>query len=168
MNARERLFAALEGRETDRTPIWLLFPYHKTGYYTDVRNNPHYKDIVAMAEKYAITLNRRGIGANLFAPAVKIENKTITEEGVRISRKVLEYKGRQLVSETRYGKETTTVRKLIKNGALPDGLLDLPWAETCRCLFSCRQRACKSAAAEPFDLPELDSPIRQRTYFNGT
>ena len=115
MNARERLFAALDGRETDRIPIWLLFPYHKTDYYTDVRNNPHYKDIVAMAEKYAMTLNRRGIGASLFAPAVKIENKTISEEGVRISRKVLEYKGRQLVSETRYGKETTTVSKLIKN-----------------------------------------------------
>lgn len=115
MNAKERLFAALEGRETDRTPIWLLFPYHKTGYYTDVRSNPHYKDIVALAEKYATTLDRRGLGARLFAPEVKIESKTLTENGAKISRTVFEYKGRQLVSETNYGKEKTTVSKLIKN-----------------------------------------------------
>ncbi len=115
MNARERLFAALEGRETDRTPVWLLFPYHKTGYYSDVRNNPQYKNIVAMAEKYAITLNRRGIWARLFAPEVKIESNSFSEDGVRISKTVLDYKGRQLVSETRQGKEKTTISKLIKN-----------------------------------------------------
>jgi uroporphyrinogen-III decarboxylase len=115
MNARERLFAVLEGRETDKTPIWLLFPYHKTGYYTDVRNNSHYKDIVAMAEKYAITLNRRGLGAKLFAPEVKIESKTFTEDGAKISKTVFEYMGRQLVSETRHEKDKTTVSKLIKN-----------------------------------------------------
>ncbi|MFA6294088.1 MAG: uroporphyrinogen decarboxylase family protein [Victivallales bacterium] len=115
MNARERLFAALEGRETDRTPVWLLFPYHKTGYYTDVRNNPHYKDIVAMAEKYAITLDRRGIWPRLFAPEVRIESKAFTEDCTKISKTVIEYKGRQLVSETKYGKDKTTVSKLIKN-----------------------------------------------------
>ncbi|MEI6424924.1 MAG: hypothetical protein WCP55_22115 [Lentisphaerota bacterium] len=76
--------------------------YHKTGYYTDVRNNPHYKDIVVLAEKYAITLDHRGIGASLFAPEVKIESKTFTEDGVKISKTVFEYKGRQLISETRY------------------------------------------------------------------
>ncbi|HCE43373.1 MAG TPA: hypothetical protein DET40_07480 [Lentisphaeria bacterium] len=114
MNARERLFASLEGRETDRTPIWLLFPYHPTGYYTDVRNNPCYSSIVSLAEKHAITLDRRGMGASLFAPEVRIENKSFSEGGVKISRKVLEYKGRQLVSETRYEKEKTTVGKLIK------------------------------------------------------
>lgn len=115
MNAKERLFAALAGRETDKTPIWLLFPYHKTGYYTDVRNNPHYRNIVSMAEKYAITLDRRGLGARLFAPEVRIESKTYTEDGEKISKTVFEYKGRQLTSETRYGKYKTTVSKLIKN-----------------------------------------------------
>jgi uroporphyrinogen-III decarboxylase len=43
MTARDCLFAALDGRPVDRVPIWLLFPYHKVGYYTDVRTNPCYK-----------------------------------------------------------------------------------------------------------------------------
>ncbi|MFZ2658240.1 MAG: uroporphyrinogen decarboxylase family protein [Victivallales bacterium] len=115
MNARERLFASLEGRETDRTPIWLLFPYHATGYYADVRNTPSYRNIVSLAEKHAITLDRRGLGASLFAPEVKSGSKSFTEDGVKISRTVLEYRGRQLISETRCGKDKTTVSKLIKD-----------------------------------------------------
>jgi uroporphyrinogen-III decarboxylase len=115
MNARQRLFAALEGRETDKTPIWLLFPYHTTGYYTDVRNNPYYTRIVSMAEKYTITLDRREMGASLFVPEVKMEGKSFMEGGVKITRTVLKYKGRQLLSETRCGKEETMVSKLIKN-----------------------------------------------------
>ncbi len=115
MNAKERLFAVLEGRETDKTPIWLLFPYHKTSYYADVRNNPQYKSIVELAEKYAITLDRRGIGASLFTPEVRFENRVFTEGGVEISRRILEYKGRQLVSERSYGQGKTVVTRLIKN-----------------------------------------------------
>jgi len=70
----------------------LMSPCHKTGYYTDVRNNPQYKDIVTLAEKYAITLNRRGLGARLFAPEVKIESRTFSEDGSKISKTVFEYR----------------------------------------------------------------------------
>ncbi len=93
MNSRQRLFAALSGEKTDRTPIWLLFPYHPTGYYADVRNNPCYAKIVGLAERCAITLDRRGIGASIFSPEVKIENSALTENGVNIQKNILEYKG---------------------------------------------------------------------------
>ncbi|HBC85905.1 MAG TPA: hypothetical protein DCZ94_03015 [Lentisphaeria bacterium] len=115
MNAHQRLFAALEGKPTDKIPIWLLFPYHKIGCYTDVRSNPYYKDIVSLAEKYAITLDRRHLGAALFSPEVKRENRNYTEGNVRISTTTLEYKGRKLVSETRQSADKTTITKLIRS-----------------------------------------------------
>ena len=45
MTQREKLFAALRGEKLDRPPVWLLFPYHTTGYYVDVRTNPCYVPI---------------------------------------------------------------------------------------------------------------------------
>ena len=45
MTNRERLFAVLNGEQPDRVPIWLLFPYHQLGCYTDVRTNPGYAEI---------------------------------------------------------------------------------------------------------------------------
>jgi uroporphyrinogen-III decarboxylase len=62
MTARERLFACLEGKQTDRVPIWLLFSYHPTCYYVDVRTHPDYKPIFEASKKYAIMLNRRNFG----------------------------------------------------------------------------------------------------------
>ncbi len=115
MNARQRFFAALEGKETDKVPIWLLFPYHKLGCYTDVRSNPCYRNIVELAEKHAITLDRRGIQHSLFSSEVKRENRNWTEGNVKVSTSTLEYKGRKLISETRQSGDRTTVSKLIRN-----------------------------------------------------
>ena len=47
MTPRERLLAALDGRPTDRVPLWLLFPFHPLNCYVDVRQHPdllrHYR-----------------------------------------------------------------------------------------------------------------------------
>ena len=68
MNARERLFAVLNGEPTDHVPIWLLFPYHRTGYYGDVRDEPSYRPVFEASKQYAIMLNRRNPRVPLFAP----------------------------------------------------------------------------------------------------
>ncbi len=71
MTPRERLFAALSGQPTDQTPVWLLFPYHSTGYYVDVRNHPRYRPVFeASRELGAIMLNRRNLCAPLHTPGV--------------------------------------------------------------------------------------------------
>ena len=103
MNARERLFAALEGKPTDRVPIWLLFPYHPTYYYIDVRSHPDYKPIFEVSKKYAIMLNRRNLGTPsdaprlrkrkesipLFTPDVTYHSEDVEENGVKISREYI-------------------------------------------------------------------------------
>ncbi len=71
MTARERLFAALEGRSTDRVPIWLLFPWHPAPYYVDVRQHPAYRPIHELAQQYCITLNRRHLWAPLYRSDVE-------------------------------------------------------------------------------------------------
>ena len=72
MTPRERLFASLSGQPTDCAPVWLLFPYHATGYYVDVRTHPRYRPISdASRELGAIMLNRRSLRAHLHTPEAK-------------------------------------------------------------------------------------------------
>jgi uroporphyrinogen-III decarboxylase len=113
MNARERLFAVLNGQPTDRTPIWLLFPYHKAGYYGDVRNEPSYGAVFDASKKYAIMLNRRNPRVRLFAPAVRDWQESSVEGDERIERRTLEYKGKRIFSETRRGQYGSTVKRLL-------------------------------------------------------
>jgi uroporphyrinogen-III decarboxylase len=68
MTPRERLFAALEGKPTDKLPIWLLFPYHQIGCYVDVRTHPDYREIFEYSKNKVIMLNRRSPRVPLFKP----------------------------------------------------------------------------------------------------
>lgn len=91
MTSRERLFAALCGQSTDHVPVWLLFPYHRLGCYVDVRTLPAYRPVVELAERQAITLNRR-IYHNLplYTPDVTI---TREDRGNGVIRTTLEGPG---------------------------------------------------------------------------
>ncbi len=113
MNARERLFAALNGEPTDRTPIWLLFPYHPTGYYVDVRNHPLYRPVFEASKQYAIMLNRRNLSAGPLHPDVKWSQERFSEDGVTVDRTIVEYHGRRLSGERRVSGTETAIRKLV-------------------------------------------------------
>ncbi len=113
MNPRERLFAVLNGEPTDRTPIWLLFPYHKTTYYADVRHLPIYRPVVELAERYAITLNRRNPEVKLFHSDVREWTEVGAEGADRVERVWVEYKGKSLCAETRRNAAGTTVKRLL-------------------------------------------------------
>lgn len=115
MTGRERLFAVLNGEPVDRTPIWLLFPYHQAPYYADVRNLPVYRPIVEAASQYAITLNRRNPGVALFTPEVKEWDEDHEEDGLPVRRHFVEYKGRQLCEEVRHLRGSTRIKKLLSS-----------------------------------------------------
>jgi uroporphyrinogen-III decarboxylase len=66
MTSRERLQRLFANQEIDRVPIWLLFPFHRLGCYTDVYNNSCYKPILPYIEKYCDTFDRRGYPAPHF------------------------------------------------------------------------------------------------------
>ena len=100
MTARERLFAALRGEPTDRVPVWLLFPYHATGYYVDVRTHPKYRPVFEASKKYAMMLNRRTFQAPVHAPEVTRRREEVRENGRRVTREYVEYRGERIYSQT--------------------------------------------------------------------
>ncbi len=114
MTHRERLLAVLRGDRVDRVPIWLLFPYAPAPYYTDVRANPHYRPVMGLADRYALTLNRRGLGAGLFAPEVRQGHEDTTDGPWRVRRQWIEYRGRRLWAEQRTGPGPAQIKKLLE------------------------------------------------------
>jgi uroporphyrinogen-III decarboxylase len=67
MTNRERLLGTLRGQSVDRTPIWLLFPWHTTSYYTDVRSEPSYREVTELMAKKASVLDRRNFEIKVFS-----------------------------------------------------------------------------------------------------
>ena len=113
MTARERLFAALSGEPTDRTPIWLLFPYHHVPYYADVRNHPQYRPVHDAALRSAITLDRRHFGVSLHTDAVTRTSQETTENGVTLSRQTIACQGRPLCREVRQRHDCSEVKPFL-------------------------------------------------------
>ncbi len=128
MTPRQRLFAALEGLPTDHVPVWLLFPYHPTSYYADVRRLPIYRPIVEAVEKEgkAITLDRRHLGVRLFAPKVIERQEEAEENGAKTWRHILEYRGKRLVAEHRVDSSGTRTRKLLASAEDLEFFCSLP------------------------------------------
>ncbi len=126
MSARERLFAALEGRPTDHVPIWLLFPYHQLGCYVDVRELPAYQPVFEASKQYAIMLNRRTLSGPMHTEEVTRGFEKETEDGWEISRNWLEYKGKKLTSETRRKNGEVKVKKFLETDEDLEFFCDLP------------------------------------------
>lgn len=126
MNSRERLLAVLRGEPSDCVPTWLLFPYHRTSYYVDVRTNPCYVPIFERSRERAVMLDRRNLGAPLFAPGVETCNETFEEAGWTIERRTLRCGGRALVAETRRRDGEVVRKPLLETEADLDTLLTFP------------------------------------------
>ncbi len=113
MTARERLFAVLRGEPTDHVPVWLLFPWHPTSYYIDVRKHPGFKRIVALAEQYAITLNRRGLGTAWWSGDVVHEASSTRNADEQIDRHTWTWQGKTLYSENGVRKGVNVAKKML-------------------------------------------------------
>lgn len=100
MNPRQRLFHVLRGEPTDRTPVWLLFPYHRTSYYVDVRSHPDYRRVFDFSrDQGVIMLNRRNLGIRLHSPDVADGQDERNTESGSVHRRTMRYKGAQLVAD---------------------------------------------------------------------
>lgn len=101
MTPRERLLRALDGEPVDRTPVWLLFPYHPTAYYVDVRAHAAYRRVCDVAEAHGvIVLNRRNPGVRLHTDAVLEQETTAQTAAGPVRRRSLRYGGASLTSDT--------------------------------------------------------------------
>ena len=118
MTSRERLLAALRGEPTDHVPVWLLFPYHPTGYYVDVRHHPAYRPVAEAARKMAITLNRRHFQVAMHTPDVRWEHA----ESGGVKRSLLRYGSTCLTQEQEQGR----IKKLLDTDEDLEAWLRLP------------------------------------------
>jgi uroporphyrinogen-III decarboxylase len=126
MTHRERLFAFLRGEQPDRVPIWMLFPFHPVSYYANVRTAPSYAEVNALADRYAVTLDRRGAGPRLFAPEVASLTEEVTEGDDRVRRHTWALGDLRLTCETRVGPTGTRQKAYLDSEDDLDTLLALP------------------------------------------
>jgi uroporphyrinogen-III decarboxylase len=133
MTSKERLLRLFSNQETDRTPIWLLYPFHPVGYYTDVYKNPCYKSILPYVEKYCDTLDRRnyGKGEFCFNGNPDIVSRTFTEDINGFLTEIHEIRYRDLVMRSFV--ETTSsgkkIRHLIDDPAMLEKIAAIPYIQ---------------------------------------
>lgn len=100
MTPQQRLLCVLQGDRTDRTPVWLLFPYHPTGYYVDVRSHPDYRRIFDFSrDQGVIMLNRRNLRVRLHSSDVIYEDEELIMDRCPVRRRTLRYGGAQIRSD---------------------------------------------------------------------
>ena len=80
MTPREQLLAALNGELLERPPVWLLFPYHPTDYYVDVRHHPRYRSVHERSLGKAIILNRRNFNVPTFVTGQPVPTRLDSDE----------------------------------------------------------------------------------------
>lgn len=147
------MFAALEGSPVDRVPIWLLFPYHRVGYYADVRTNPAYKAIFEASREAAIMLDRRGFNVPLFTPDVEHNRESGNAEGWNTTRDTLKFKDIQLYSETRRAGSEVRIRKTIDSEEDLLQYCQLPICTDRRTIFSALEKQLPQYLKEKSEFP---------------
>ncbi|MGI5867873.1 MAG: uroporphyrinogen decarboxylase family protein [Kiritimatiellia bacterium] len=126
MTPRERLFAALRGQPADHIPVWLLFPYHSTGYYVDVRKHPGYRRIADLAERHAITLNRRNLRLKWGTGDVVEKWQALDNADEKIVRHTVTCRGTTLWSERGTRKGELVNKKLLDSPEDFEAICDMP------------------------------------------
>ncbi|GHT59568.1 hypothetical protein FACS1894109_15750 [Spirochaetia bacterium] len=132
MTSKERLLRLFANQETDRVPIWLLYPYHPNGSYADVYKRPSYKPILPYIEKYCDTFDRRSYTGNNFCfnGNPDIIRRTFTEEINGFPTEVEEVRYRDLILR-RFVETSSSGKKLryhIDDPALLEKIAAIPYA----------------------------------------
>ncbi len=122
MTSRERLSRLFNGEDIDRVPIWLLFPFFKSGSYANVWEIASYKQIIQKIYEYTDTIERRHFNTGFcfnFNPNIQTEHRQFAENGKTISQRIIRYKDIQLKSSVTKQENNTVVEPLVKG---PDDL----------------------------------------------
>lgn len=112
MTSKARLWAALNGEEPDRVPIWMLYPRERLGYYVDVHTLPSYARVMPAVWHKTDWLDRRSILAPPFyTAAARIDNTVETKAGWTVTRSVLHTPLGDLTAEHRQDVENAAGAK---------------------------------------------------------
>ena len=112
MTPRERLWAALDGRQPDRVPIWMLYPREEYGSYVDVYNLPSYRCIIPVIRAETDWLDRRNLPVPPFyTAATEMEVHVSQSDGWKVTRRILHTPLGDLTSEHRQDSENAAGAK---------------------------------------------------------
>lgn len=81
LTSRERLLLALQRREPDRAPIWMLFPRDWLPYYADVYNEPSYAPVIPYVRERTDWLDRRSFARPPFLTAAAQARQDVIQDG---------------------------------------------------------------------------------------
>jgi hypothetical protein len=104
VTSRERLWAALNGQEVDRLPIYLLFPFHPNSSYADVQNIPCYRPVWEAVLAHTDFFDRRSFDSgHLYSshPDIRSGQVKFEEGGWRVVEHFVEYRDIRLTQQTR-------------------------------------------------------------------
>jgi uroporphyrinogen-III decarboxylase len=112
MTSRERLWAALDGRQPDRVPIWMLYPRERYGTYVDVHSLPSYASIMPHVWNRTDWLDRRNLDSGTFyTSAAEVETEVEQRGGWTVTRRTLHTPLGDLTSEHRQDRENASGAK---------------------------------------------------------
>lgn len=90
MTSRGRLWAALNGQQPDRVPIWMLYPREQYGAYVDVHHLPSYAPVMPTIWGKTDWLDRRDLRAGSFyTAAARIDTQVEQHKDYTTTRHVL-------------------------------------------------------------------------------
>jgi hypothetical protein len=131
MTSRERLLRLFAGRDTDRVPIWLLFPWHPLGCYANVRELPAYAPVIDRIEQGDCdSFDRRGAASGFCYnanPDLRVARTVTEENGVRRDETTVTGPGLRLTRSHETGKRGTHIKYYIEDPAELAAILRVPY-----------------------------------------
>ncbi|MFC1960190.1 uroporphyrinogen decarboxylase family protein [Chloroflexota bacterium] len=101
LTSRERLLLALQCKEPDRAPIWMLFPKEQLPYYADVYQTTSYAPMLPYLDQ-TDWLDRRNFTRPPFlTAAAEIKHEVFADGDATIDRKTIETPAGPLTSQVR-------------------------------------------------------------------
>lgn len=132
MNSRERMLRLFQKKEVDRVPIWLLTPYHKVGYYTDIYQNPNYAQLLPMIDQYCEILDRRDYNKGRFYngnPDIKYFEEVTQDSGTEVIRKTYQYRDFVLNDTITKTKDGTQIKRFVDDIDQLYRILEIPYKQ---------------------------------------
>lgn len=131
LTSRQRLLLALEAKQPDRVPIWMLYPREKLPYYADVHHLLSYARVMPVIWNDTDWLDRRGIAhPPFYTAAACLENQVEQEGSWQITRQILHTPLGDLTSESRLDRESTggqETKPLCQDIADLEKILSIPY-----------------------------------------
>jgi len=130
MTSKERLTRLFEGKDIDRIPVWLLFPYFISPSYADIYNLPDYKPILEQVSSCTDTIERMDINTGFCFnanPSVNFAKRNYTEDGYHIEEQTVSYKDIKLRKAVKRGPSGIEIENYIKTEDDIDRILSLPY-----------------------------------------